>query len=498
MPDDDAGSSEASLTLPNGTAAAAGHAGCLCHRPEIHSLTRRIGADLSRRGFVAGVGASVASLGLPKPANAQSAPVAGQPSGPTLFTNFRLFDGRSGTLRNGLRLLVDSHLIKAVAEGNPAAPDGAQVIDCGGRVLMPGLIDAHWHSIFAALPLPALMTADIGYIYLAASVEAERTLMRGFTTVRDLGGPAFALKEAIDQGLVSGPRIYPSGAMITATGGHGDLRPLSDVPSVGGTLSRVEQSGASIIADGPDAVRLRVREQLMQAASQIKLVGSGGISTPRSPLDAAGFTEPELRAGVEAAEDWATYVTVHAYTPATIQRAIAAGARCIEHGHLMDDATAKLMSEKGIWLSIQPFVGDDDSICLTGQSRVQQLQVLAGTDKAYTLAKNHKIKTAFGSDLLFSDTLTARQGVMLTHLTRWYTNAEILTMATAGNAELLGLSGPRNPYVGKLGVVEEGALADLLLIDGNPLEDVSLIAKPNEAFLIIMKDGKIHKDTRKS
>jgi imidazolonepropionase-like amidohydrolase len=225
-------------------------------------------------------------------------------------------------------------------------------------------------------------------------------------------------------------------------------------------------------------------------------VGSGGVSTPRSPLDAAGFTEPELRAGVEAAEDWATYVTVHAYTPATIQRAIAAGARCIEHGHLMDEATAKLMSEKGIWLSIQPFVGDDDSICLTGESRVQQLRVLAGTDKAYTLAKNHKIKTAFGSDLLFSDTLTARQGTMLTHLTRWYATSEILQMATAANAELLSLSGPRNPYPGKLGVVEEGALADLLLVDGNPLQDINLIANPDEKFLVIMKDGKIYKNAR--
>ena len=267
--------------------------------------------------------------GLPKLANAQLAPApeTGHPSRPTLFKNFRLFHGSFSTLRDGLRVLVEGNRIKAVAQGNPAAPDGAHVIDCGGRVLMPGLIDAHWHSIFAALPLSALMAADVGYIYLAASAEAERTLMRGFTTVRDLGGPAFALKQAIDEGLVPGPRIYPSGAMITATGGHGDLRPLSDVPSGAGTLSRVEQSGGSVIADSPDAVRLRVREQLMQAASQIKLVGSGGVSTPRSPLDAAGFTELELRAGVEAAEDWATYVTVHAYTPATIQRAIAAGAR---------------------------------------------------------------------------------------------------------------------------------------------------------------------------
>ncbi len=478
------------------TAALAGHAGCLCHRPEIQYLTRRISADLSRRGFVAGMGASVASLALPRRAGAQ--PVPAPPSRPILFTNFRLFDGKSDTLRDGLRLLVEGTRIKAVTTGNPAPPDDAQVIDCGGRVVMPGLIDAHWHSIFAALPLPALMSADIGYIYLAASAEAERTLMRGFTTVRDLGGPSFALKQAIDQGLVAGPRIYPSGAMITATGGHGDLRPLSDVPSVAGSLSRVEQTGGAIIADGRDAVRLRVREQLVQAASQIKLVGSGGISTPRSPLDAAGFTEAELRAGVEAAGDWATYATVHAYTPMTIRRAVAAGAPCIEHGHLMDDATAKLMADKGTWLSIQPFVGDDNSICLTGESRVQQLRVIAGTDKAYTLAKTHQIKTAFGSDLLFSGTLTARQGFMLTHLTRWYTNAEILTMATATNGELLGLSGPRNPYPGKLGVVEGGAIADLLLVDGNPIENINLITDPIKNLLVIMKDGRIYKNALQS
>ena len=439
---------------PGHTATLSGHAGCLCHRPELHSLTRRISADLSRRGVVAAMAASLALLGLPQPIGAQPLPV--QPARPILFTNFRLFDGKSSTLRDGLRVLVEGNRIKAVAQGNPAAPDGAHVIDCGGRVLMPGLIDAHWHSIFAALPLPTLLSADVGYIYLAASAEAERTLMRGFTTVRDVGGPAFALKQAIDEGLVVGPRIYPSGAMITATGGHGDLRPLSDLPSFGGTLSRMEQTGGSIIADSPDQVRKRVREQLLQGASQIKLVASGGVSSPRSPLHASTFTEPELRAAVEAAEDWGTYVTAHAYPPAPIQRAIAAGVTCIEHGHLMDEATAKLMAEKGIWLSIQPFVGDDDLICLTGQSWNDQLQVLAGTDKAYTLAKTYKIKTAFGSDLLFSGTLTMRQGTMLTHLTRWYTASETLQMATAINAELLSLSGPRNPYPGRLGVVGEG------------------------------------------
>jgi imidazolonepropionase-like amidohydrolase len=253
---------------------------------------RRIGADLSRRGFVAGMTASAAVLGLPRRVSAQ--PASAQPSRSILFTNFRLFDGKSGSLREGLRLLVEGNRIKAIVTGNPAAPDGAQMIDCGGKVLMPGLIDAHWHALFAALPISTVLAGDIGYIHLAASAEAERTLMRGFTTVRDLGGPVFAFKQAIDEGLIPGPRIYPSGAMITGTGGHGDLRPLSDVPrSPGGTLSFTEQSGAAAIVDGPDEIRLRVREQLMQGASQIKVVGGGGVSTPRSPLDLTRSLNPK-------------------------------------------------------------------------------------------------------------------------------------------------------------------------------------------------------------
>jgi len=158
-----------------------------------------------------------------------------------VFVNLRLFDGKSDSLRDGLRVLVEGNRIKAVAQGNPAAPDGARVIDCGGRVLMPGLIDAHWHALFAALPLPVVLTAEASYIQLAASAEAGRTLMRGFTTVRDLGGPAFALKQAIDEGLVVGPRLYPSGAMITASGGHGDLR--SAVRPYRVTASRASPSG---------------------------------------------------------------------------------------------------------------------------------------------------------------------------------------------------------------------------------------------------------------
>jgi imidazolonepropionase-like amidohydrolase len=161
----------------------------------------------------------------------------------------------------------------------------------------------------------------------------------------------------------------------------------------------------------------------------------------------------------------------------------------------MDEKTAMLLAEKGIWLSTQPFISDDDFPPLTGQSRINLLQVIAGTNTVYTLAKEHKIKTAFGTDLLFSSAVTERQGVMLTHLTRWYGNADILKMATSVNGELLAMSGPRNPYPGKLGVIEEGALADLLVIDGNPLDDIALVARPDKNLMVIMKDGKLYKDT---
>jgi imidazolonepropionase-like amidohydrolase len=260
----------------------------------------------------------------------------------------------------------------------------------------------------------------------------------------------------------------------------------------------MEQIGGSMVADSPDEVRLRVREQLLLGATQIKLTAGGGVASPNSPLDVSTFTEPEIRAAVEAAENWGTYVTVHAYTPVAIQRAIAAGVKCIEHGHLMDEATAQLMAERGIWLSIQPFPDEMANAFPPGsQEHAKALQVFAGTDIAYKLARKHKLKTAFGTDVLFSQALAQRQGEILASLIRWYTPAEVLVMATSTNAELLALCGKRNPYQGKLGIVEEGALADLLLVDGNPLQNVELIANPGKNFVVIMKDGKIFKNTVK-
>jgi imidazolonepropionase-like amidohydrolase len=319
--------------------------------------------------------------------------------------------------------------------------------------------------------------------------------MRGFTTIRDMGGPSFSLKRAIDEGVLPGPRIYPSGAMITVTSGHGDFRQRVDLPrTIGGMLSRVEQLGGSMIADSPDEVRVRVREQLMQGASQIKLTAGGGVASPFSPLDVSTFTEPELRAAVEAAENWGTYVSTHAYTPVSIQRSIAAGVKVIEHGHLMDDASARLIAEKGVWLSTQPFLDLGGAAALGPDQQAKMQQVVSGTDRVYALAKKYNIKVAFGTDILFSRALAERQGDNLANMTRWYTPAEALIMATSTNAELLALSGPRNPYPGKLGVVEEGALADLLLVDGNPLQNIELIKDPAKNFLIIMKDGKIYKN----
>ena len=482
-----------SCTPVDDAATTISHSDCGCCRPEVLSIERRINRDLSRRGFIAGMGASLASLGFSRRALAQAPDADGRP---ILFSNFRLFDGKSSELKGGLRVLVEAGRIKALATNDLSPPDGARIIDCGGRTLMPGLIDAHWHTILAGLPVSALVNADIGYIMLAASAEAERTLMRGFTTVRDLGGPSFALKQAIDDGLAIGPRIYPSGAMITVSGGHGDLRPLSDLPrSPGGPPTSFERTGGASIADGADEVRLRAREQLLQGASQIKLTGSGGVSSPRTTLDMVTYSEPELRAAVETAADRNTYVAVHAYPSAAVQRAIAAGAQCIEHGHLMDEATARLLAEKNVWLSTQPFLSEEDTGPLSGQSRLNALQVFAGTDSVYSLAKEHKIKTAFGTDLLFSPSNAKRQGVMLTHLTRWYDNADILKMATATNGELLALSGVRNPYPGKLGVVEEGALADLIVVDGDPLAEIRLLEEPGKTLVVIMKDGKVFKNT---
>lgn len=439
-------------------------------------------------------------VAAPAPQPAQDAVTAPTAAAPTsvLFRNVRIFDGVEPALKDATDVLVRGQRIVQIGKSEvTAAEPGMTIIDGGGRTLMPGLIDMHWHALAVRPSIAVAMNSGTGYLNLLAGAEAADTLQRGFTTVRDMGGASFGLKRAIDEGWQAGPRIYPSGAIISVTGGHGDFRSPMELPRAVGTAeSRMEVMGDTAIADTPDEVRVRVREQLMMGASQIKLTAGGGVSSPHSPLDVVTFTPEELRAAVQGANNWGTYVAAHAYTPEAIKQAVEAGVQCIEHGSLMDEATAQLLASRNVWLSIQPLPDEllrafpPDS-----EEYAKGRQVLAGTDRAYRLAKQYKLKTAFGTDVLFSAALARQQGALLASLTRWYTPAETLTMATSTNAQLLALSGKRNPYPGKLGVVEVGALADLLLVEGDPLNDISIIARPQENFRVIVKDGRIYKNT---
>jgi imidazolonepropionase-like amidohydrolase len=424
-------------------------------------------------------------------------PTAQNPTG-TLFRNVRIFDGTSPDLSEPSHVLVRGSTIAQISPAAGPAADGAgfTVIDGGGRVLMPGLIDAHWHAAYTTLPAAVAMTADAGYVQLVAGRDAAATLLRGFTSVRDTGGPTFGLKRAIDEGVVLGPRIYPSGAFISQTGGHADFRLRHEVPrGSAGWLSYGEMVGAAALADGVAEVTRAVREQLMLGASQIKLMAGGGVSSPHDPIDVTQYTFDEMRAAVEAAENWGTYVLVHAYTPRAIQQAVRAGVRCIDHGQLADEPTVELLAEKGIWWSLQPLLGDTDAAAQpTSELQAKAREVFAGTDRAYSLAKKHGVRLAWGTDVLFDARLAERQGALLARMVRWFSPAEVLKMATADNAALLALSGPRNPYPGKLGVVEEGALADLLLVDGDPLENIKLLEDPASNLAVIMKGGQVVKN----
>ncbi|MFM7426141.1 MAG: amidohydrolase family protein [Elainella sp.] len=428
----------------------------------------------------------------PAPAN-QAAPPG------VLFENVRIFNGTATQLSTPSNVLVVGNSIQSISTGEINAPTGATRINGNGRVLMPGLIDAHTHIVMETTPVEELLSPNTTAetIFKAAAQNATAMLLRGFTSIRDMAGPAFQLQKAIDRGDLVGPRIYPSGAMISQTSGHGDFRSLSEIPRFPTTPpSRAEVYGVGAIADGVDEVLRRTREQLMQGASQIKLAAGGGVASAYDPLDASQYTEAEFRAAVDAAANWNTYVAVHAYTPKAIQTAIQAGVKCIEHGQLIDEPTARIMAENGTWLSLQLFLADEDANPYPEGSpnRAKQLQVSQGTENAIRLAKQYGIKLAWGTDTLHSARTSARQGAQLAKLARWYSPAEVLKIATSTNAELLALSGPRNPYPGKLGVVEEGALADLLLVNGNPLENISLIENPGQNFLVIMKDGKVYKN----
>jgi imidazolonepropionase-like amidohydrolase len=467
---------------------------CACCDPDLRKFTIKANAAMSRRSFMAG---AVAAAGLGVTSMAPAAKGQGAAPQAILFEGVRIFDGVSDQLTLPSNVLVEGNLVKTISAAPISiAPDRPLIrIPGGNRTLMPGLIDAHTHLMFETLPKTALLTADIEFVTVAAVRGARDMLMRGFTSVRDLGGPVFGLKRGIDSGLAVGPRIWPSGAFISQSGGHGDFRLPNELPALTGDNSYSERVNAAMIADDPGMVRKRAREQLALGASQIKMMAGGGVSSNYDPLDVTQYTVAELRAGVEAAENWNTYATVHAYTPKAVRQAIEAGCRCIEHGQLLDEATVALLAEKGVWWSLQPFIERDDARFPEGSpNRLKQIEMEKGTDTAYALAKKHKAKTAWGTDILFDREHAARQGQDLSKMVRWYTPTEVLKMATSDNAELLALSGLRSPYQGKLGSVSEGALADLLLVDGNPLQNIALIENPDQNFMVIMKDGQIYKN----
>jgi imidazolonepropionase-like amidohydrolase len=348
-----------------------------------------------------------------------------------------------------------------------------------------------------SMGMAELMYSDIEFITANAIKSVEKDLMQGFTSFRDLAGPAVGIQKAIDRGLIIGPRIYPSGAMISQTAGHGDFLLPNAVPrDAAANLDFTERFNFGIIADGADQVIKRVREQLRMGATQIKLAAGGGVSSNYDPLDVSQFTEEEMRAAVVAAENWGTYVTVHAYTPRAIQTALRAGVTCIDHAQLIDEPTAKMIAEKNAWLSLQPFLDDGVSAYAEGTpNRIKQQTMMRGTDSAYLFAKKYKIKTAWGTDCLFQPKHSLNRAVDLVQLLRWYKPFEILKMATSTNAQLLAMSGPRNPYPKKLGVIEEGAYADILLVDGNPLENLKILTDYDKSLLLIVKDGKVYKNT---
>lgn len=417
-----------------------------------------------------------------------------------LIENVKLLDHNTASLTKPMNVLLSDGKIQKISASSISTKNKDFIsINGKGKTLMPGLIDVHVHMVFGALTMQQLMDPNMTEDVLLAKVgtNSHEMLMRGFTSVRDAGGPIFPLKAAIDKGKVTGPRIWPSGATISQTAGHGDFRtPEERSRRFFGKPSRAELLGATFIADGRDDVLTATRENLRFGASQIKLMAGGGTSSAYDPIDVTQYTLDEMKAAVEAAEDWGTYVMVHAYTPRAIKRTIEAGVKSIEHGQMLDEETLKLMAEKNIWLSLQNLMDNNDN--MSEQRKEKRKPVLEGQDKVWPLAKKLGVNLAWGTDFLFEPELNKDQNSYILRLKKWFSNAEILKMITQDNAELLQLSGLRSPYPGKLGVIEEQALADVLLVDGNPLKDLSLIANPEKSFLVIIKNGKIYKNTLKT
>lgn len=432
----------------------------------------------------------------------------------TLIQNVKIFDGKTEKLTPGSVLIEDNLIVQAgdVSE----APKDATIIYGKGMTLMPGMIDSHSH-LGAQLPgVAALEAANWDEIAARTVIAAKDHLMDGFTTVRDLGGMSGrGIKMMIDAGELPGPRIFPSGAIISQTAGHGDLTNLTARPyrlNGGMRDSNIERLEISVTADGRADVLAAARRQLKTGATQLKIMAGGGVASIWDPWHSTGYTLDEMKAAVEAAADYGTYVAAHVNQNYSIQRCLEAGILSIEHGFVLDEKTIKMIVKKGAYLSTQ-MTGTSKELydlpALTAESR-RKLDIAQAEMKDYfRLVKKYKPKQVFSIDAVLT---TKKQADQQRAHEIWlfaenFGNFEMLKAATSTAGELLALSGKMSPYpLGKLGVIEEGAYADILIVDGNPLEDIGVIggnelwykAPPRdgvETIKLIMKGGKIYKNT---
>jgi len=415
-----------------------------------------------------------------------------------LINNVQIFNGKDEKTIMGNVLIADNIITKISTGPIMTNKSGnTKIIDGKGKFLMPGLIDNHVHLAINTMSQMDLLKPEITPERLDdfTRIEGEKMLLRGFTTIRDLGGPVFKVKKDFDKGTFPGPRIFPSGAMISQTSGHGDARlPEEKSRRWGGEVSKAELMGVGFIADGVPEVLTATRENLRSGATQIKVMAGGGAATAYDPLDVTQYTTEELIAAVTAAEDWGTYVTVHAYTPRAVKRSIEAGVKCIEHGQLLDPETMTMMAKKNIFLSLQCL--DEAPPTAPENVREKKHTVVEGTDNAFKWAKQFNVKLLWGTDYLFEPKNGPKQSTDILKLKPWLSNFEILKLITYDNAQVFKLSGLRNPYLkGKLGEIAEGAYADIILVEGNPLKNLELVGDPAKNFVLIVKDGVVYKNT---
>jgi len=430
------------------------------------------------------------------------APVIAQTAAPaaTLYENVRVFNGTATKLTPPTNVLVVGNKIQTISTNpiNPSSDLAVTKIAGDGRTLMPGLTDAHVHLQFTAVTRDDVLgvaNPDVAWINQQILIATKEMLLRGFTAVRDTGGDVFKAKAAIDAGKADGPRIYPSGTLICQTSGHCDYSEQDAIPrSLGGEgLTLLEKLRFSSIVDGRDQMLAAVRFNLRQGATQIKLAAGGGGASVYDPLYTNELTYDEIKAAVEATDDFGTYVTVHAYNPKSIRRAIAAGVKVIEHGQLLDEATVKYIADKGIWLSGQ--ILDEAGPEFPPIARQKKHEVILSQNKVWAWAVKYNVKMAWGTDMVMEPDNMVHQNTELVELKKFMTPARALKIVTHDNAQLFALSGKRNPYPLSFGVVQEGAYADLLLVDGDPTVNLDILADPQKNFRIIMKDGKIYKNT---